>query len=65
MDLHHGTGQHIVQNVSTSMTQLLDENKCTSFDHTHFSQDSSTVELSDYSTLVIYNLEYLLSDNLC
>ena len=61
VDLHYGTGQRINENgIATSTSQLLDENKCTSFD-THFSQDSSTVGLSVYGTLVIYNPEYQLS----
>ena len=58
--LHYRTGQRILQRVFTSRSQILDENKCTSFD-THFSQDSSTIGLIVYGTLVIYNPEYLLS----
>ena len=61
VDLHYGTGQHINENrIAISTSQLLDANKCASFD-THFPQDSSTVGLSVNGTLVIYNLEYQLS----
>ena len=61
VDLQYNYAQHIDKKmIATSTSQLLDENKCTSFD-THFPQDSSTVGLSVTGSLVIYNLEYQLS----